>query len=188
MKRIASKLDPHRDELLAWLAPQPDGEGLTLDAALARLKQSHGVSSSRSRLSTWLEAQRQAVMQERILGSITSGAQTTREIEKQFGKHPPPETAQLVKVLKVITMQLSLQSTANPLLLEMVNPLMRSILDFAKIQEKRADREQDREKWQAAQKSKIEAGLDALFTEVKHNAEALALFEKFKAVIRKATS
>ena len=41
---------------------------------------------------------------------------------------------------------------------------------------------QAREKWLAAQRTKIEAGLDALYDEVKDNAEALELFQKFKAV------
>jgi hypothetical protein len=47
---------------------------------------------------------------------------------------------------------------------------------------------QEREKWLAAQKSKIEVGLDALYLEVKDNAEARELFQKFQAVATKATT
>ena len=47
---------------------------------------------------------------------------------------------------------------------------------------------QEREKWLAAQKSKIEAGLDALYLDVKDNAEARELFQKFKAVATQATT
>lgn len=56
------------------------------------------------------------------------------------------------------------------------------------MEEKRFDQReramtQDREKWLAAQRSKIEAGLDALFLEVKDNAEARELFHRFKTVV-----
>ena len=46
---------------------------------------------------------------------------------------------------------------------------------------------QEREKWLAAQRTKIEAGLDALYLEVKDNAEARALFQKFKEAATRAT-
>ena len=42
-----------------------------------------------------------------------------------------------------------------------------------------------REKWLAAQRTKIEAGLDALYLEVKDNKEAVELFQEFKAVATK---
>ncbi|HEU0008478.1 MAG TPA: hypothetical protein VFT34_01540 [Verrucomicrobiae bacterium] len=47
---------------------------------------------------------------------------------------------------------------------------------------------QEREKWLAAQRTKIEAGLDALYLEVKDNAEAQELFQKFKDVATKSTT
>jgi hypothetical protein len=61
------------------------------------------------------------------------------------------------------------------------------------MEEKRFDQRerammQEREKWLAAQKSKIEVGLDALYLEVKDNAEARELFQKFQAVATKATT
>jgi hypothetical protein len=54
-------------------------------------------------------------------------------------------------------------------------------------QRERALRQQ-REKWLAAQRTKIEAGLDALYLEVKDNPEARELFYKFKAAATQATS
>lgn len=47
---------------------------------------------------------------------------------------------------------------------------------------------QQREKWLAAQRAQIEAGLDALCPEVKDNAEARELFQKFKAAATQATT
>ena len=58
----------------------------------------------------------------------------------------------------------------------------------AKLLLKRQDQKMERDKFAAAMKSKIEAGLDALFDEVKNNPEALELFGKFKSVVTKATA
>ena len=46
---------------------------------------------------------------------------------------------------------------------------------------------QAREKWLAAQRTKIEAGLDAFYEKIKDNQEAMELFQEFKAVATKAT-
>jgi len=47
---------------------------------------------------------------------------------------------------------------------------------------------QAREKCLAAQRTQIEAGLDALYDEVKDNAEAVELFHKSKAAATGATA
>jgi hypothetical protein len=46
----------------------------------------------------------------------------------------------------------------------------------------------ERDKFKEALRTKIDAGLDALFEEVKGNKEALDLFQRFKAVVTKATA
>lgn len=61
-------------------------------------------------------------------------------------------------------------------------------MDKVKFDQRERAMTQDREKWLTAQKSKIEAGLDALFLEVKDNTEARELFQKFKTVVTKATA
>ncbi len=61
-------------------------------------------------------------------------------------------------------------------------------MDRVKFNQRERAMTQDREKWLAAQKTKIEAGLDALFLEVKDNTEARELFQKFKTVVTQATT
>src|SRR2546425_3231034 len=51
-------------------------------------------------------------------------------------------------------------------------------MDHARFEQRERALAHDREKWLAAQKSKIEAGLDALYLEIKDNAEARQLFQK----------
>jgi hypothetical protein len=64
----------------------------------------------------------------------------------------------------------------------------KSKMEKAKLDQRERAMNRDREKWLAAQKTKIESGLDALYLEVKDNAEARELFQKFKAVATKATT
>ena len=54
------------------------------------------------------------------------------------------------------------------------------------VAEKRAAREFDERKFQQSIKSKQEAGLDAVFEEIKGNAQAEALFAKMTEVIKKS--
>lgn len=61
-------------------------------------------------------------------------------------------------------------------------------MEKAKLAQKDRALEFDQTKFAASLKTKIEHGLDALFEEIKGNAEARALFEKFKAVVTKATA
>jgi len=61
-------------------------------------------------------------------------------------------------------------------------------MDKARLDQRERAMAQAREKWLAAQKTKIEAGLDALFLEVKDNPEARELFQKFKTVVTQATA
>ena len=57
---------------------------------------------------------------------------------------------------------------------------------MAKIGLQREQQSLDREKLTAATRSKIEAGLDALFVEIKGNARAEKLFAELKEVVSKA--
>ena len=64
----------------------------------------------------------------------------------------------------------------------------RAKMDKARLDQRERAMTHDREKWLAAQRTKIEAGLDALYLEVKDNAQARELFQKFKAVATTAAS
>ena len=61
-------------------------------------------------------------------------------------------------------------------------------MDQAKLEQRERAMAQARDKWLASQRTKIEAGLDALYLEVKDNKEARELFQQFKAVATKATT
>lgn len=136
MKARASNLDPIAEQLPTWFTAAPDRPALTYAQAVAKAKAEHGIDTSIGALSRWHSRWQREGLRERILTRITSGAELSRDIEKKFTKHPAPETAQIVKLLRVLVMQLSVQSEADPALLELVNPLMRSILEFLKTEQK----------------------------------------------------
>ena len=52
-KKRSSKLDPHRADILGWIAKQPD---LTLAQLCARLIETHGLRVGSSTLDDWLRA------------------------------------------------------------------------------------------------------------------------------------
>lgn len=188
-KPTQSKLDPHAEALTAWFTPREQGgEGLTLDQAVARLSERYALKVSPSRLSDWWRARLDQALQDQLLGNIASGSALNKRIDAQFAKNPAPGTETIINLLKLIVQQLAVNGQANPALLELITPLMKPVMQFLALTEKAKDRTLDEKKWAAQQATKIEAGLEALFQEVKGNAEARSLFEKFKAVVNQATA
>jgi hypothetical protein len=99
-------------------------------------------------LSSWGEARRSEQLRERLLGQIASGARQVKEIEGQFKTSPPPEVETIIKLQRVLIMQLSTQATANPELIGLVAKLTKPSMEYAKLLEKRADRDFAIEKFQ----------------------------------------
>jgi len=134
-KQKKSKLDPYSAELERWFA-----DNLTLDDARARLQNLYSLSVSPSLLSDWWEKRQQQRLQDRVLEKIATGAQAVKRVEKQFAKDAPPEVETLIKLHRVLIMQLSLQATANPELLKVATKAMTPVMTYLKVQEQRADR------------------------------------------------
>lgn len=184
-----SKLDPHAEALRQWFAPKSEGgEALTYDQAAARLSERYSLKVSTSRLSDWWRAEQDRQLQDQMLGRIASGSALNKRIDAEFANNPAPQIETLINLFKLIVQQLAVSGQINPKLLELLAPLMKPVMEFLKITEHARDREFDKEKWTEQQKTKIEAGLDALFQEVKGNPEARSFFEKFKAVVNQATA
>jgi vacuolar-type H+-ATPase catalytic subunit A/Vma1 len=134
-KSKQSKLDPHSAELERWF-----DDKWTLDQAREELLKRYSLSVSPSLLSDWWEKRQQQRMQDRVLDRISSGAQAVKAVEKQFAKDAPPEVETLIKLHRVLIMQLSLQATANPDLLKTATDCMKPVMAYLKVQEQRADR------------------------------------------------
>jgi len=103
--------------------------------------------------------------QTKLLDQIRRGAALCREIERNLAGNPAPELETLIKLFRVIILKLSLEASAAPDLLKLVNDLMKPVLDWARLQEKRKDREFAEHKYQeqtaAQQAAREKAKTDA---------------------------
>ncbi len=80
-------------------------------------------------------------LQETLLEQIAQGATVCREIESQLRKHSAPELETIIKLHRVLVLKLSAESRAAPELLHLVATLMKPVMDWARLEEKRKDRE-----------------------------------------------
>jgi hypothetical protein len=121
-----------------------------------------GCSVSLGRLSQWWSATRMSRQEEMLLGQITSGARQCQEVEAAFGRNPAPELDTIIKLHRVLILKLSTQANVDPQMLELVGRLTKPVLDYAKLGEKRAERELAEQKYRdqvAERKRVIEAEL-----------------------------
>jgi len=98
-----------------------------------------GCKVSTSALSEYLERLRSQRRQAALLSQITSGARQAEEVEKQFGKNPAPELETLIKLQRVILLNLSTQANADPSLLDLIGNSFRAVLTAEKLKLQREE-------------------------------------------------
>lgn len=143
MKGKPSKLDKFAERLDEWFGL----EKRTL-AEVRDLLATEGCVVSCSRLSDWWQQREASRLQERLLGQITSGARQCKEVERAFAGNPAPELETIVKLHRVLAMQLATAGVADPALLEMAERSTRLVLEFAKVEDKRSQLALSREKFE----------------------------------------
>jgi hypothetical protein len=80
-------------------------------------------------------------LQETLLNQISRGAALCAEVERCLAGNPAPELETLIKLFRVIILKLSVEANVAPELLKLVNDLMKPVLDWARLEEKRKERE-----------------------------------------------
>lgn len=130
MKDKPSKLDPFAERLDDLLTPKErGGMGQTLQEAQAQLL-ADGCSISLGRLSEWWSARQNRRLQEQLLGRIASGARQCKEVETQFGENPAPALDTLIKLHRVLVLQLSTQASVDPKLIAKADMMLRTVMEF----------------------------------------------------------
>ncbi|NBV25383.1 MAG: hypothetical protein EBS05_26150, partial [Proteobacteria bacterium] len=131
----ASKLDHFAEQLREWdeqrvpiSCIKPDAD--TMFKRLTDL----GCDTSVSRICRFLKNMRAADLRERLLDQITTAAQSCKEAEGRFRKAQPPGLNTLVKLHRVIIMQLATQSDTDPELIRLASGAMKPVLDYAKLE------------------------------------------------------
>ena len=80
-------------------------------------------------------------LQTQLLAQIASGARQCREVEAEFGRNPAPSVETLIKIHRVLVLKLSNQANLAPDALRHVTELMKPVMEWARLEEKRKDRE-----------------------------------------------
>jgi len=130
MKARPSKLDQFAGQLADL-----DAEKKTL-ADICEWLAAEGCKVSPSRVSEYLERLRSERREAAILSQITNGARQSAEVEKQFHKNPAPQLETIIKLHRVMIMQLATRSVDNPDLIEITNSLTKTVMDFVSGQTK----------------------------------------------------
>ena len=116
-----------------------------------------------------------------LLAQIGEGARHCRAIEAEFGKNPPPELETLIKLHRVMVLQLSSKEETERETIGLVTALMRPVMEWARLQEKRKERELAEEKYRAhleAQQAAIQQELEAAKTDGGLSTETLEKIER----------
>jgi hypothetical protein len=88
-----------------------------------------------------LTPERAQALQETLLERIAEGAKMCREFQEQLRQHPAPDLETLIKLHRVLVLTLSADAQASPALLPLITALMKPVMDWARLEEKRKDRE-----------------------------------------------
>ena len=156
------------DLLWEFRNPGPGGKKLTFSKIRVEIPLRWGFSVSQSTLSdfyVWLRLKRQ----------WNRAAATAEQARIEMAKDADFSDDQLDRFYERV-LKAEATETGNA----------KNYVALGKLQLTRLKQEIEREKLSAASKSKIEAGLDALYAEIKGNAKAEALFEKLQEVVAKA--
>lgn len=142
MKQKPSKLDAYAERLDEWFSG-----GMTLDQAKEQLRLD-GCSVSRSRLGEWWSARLQGKQEDALLRQIATGARQCQEVERELGKNPAPDMNLLMGLHRVLILKLTTGATNNPEMLELVNRMMKPVIQFARLKQLGEQIALDRDKFQ----------------------------------------
>jgi hypothetical protein len=88
-----------------------------------------------------------AGLEERILDLIAAAAGECKKIEAEFGKNPPPQLETLINLHRVIVLHLCDAPDRSQKTLELITRLMRPVMEYARIEEVRRQRELAEQKY-----------------------------------------
>lgn len=130
MKARPSKLDRFAPQLA-----ELDAEKKTLSDICEWLA-GEGCKVSPSSVSVYLERLRSERRQASLLSQIASGSRQSAEVEKQFSQNPAPALETIIKLHRVLIMQMATKSVDQPELVEVANSLTKTVMDFVSGQTK----------------------------------------------------
>jgi hypothetical protein len=86
-------------------------------------------------------------LQGQLLAQIVEGAGLCVEVERALGQNPSPQVATLIKLYRVLVLKICVEAAGAPTLLKLANDLMRPVMEWARLEEKRKERELAEQKY-----------------------------------------
>ncbi len=80
-------------------------------------------------------------LQEKVLEQISYGSDLCEELNRNFTEKQTPELELLIKLFRVLILKLSVQANAEPGQARLASDLVRPVLEWARLEEKRKERE-----------------------------------------------
>jgi hypothetical protein len=77
--------------------------------------------------------------QDHLLDQIAQGAELCRDIERKLAQHPAPELETLIRLHRMLILKLSVEAEGAPAMLKLASDLMKPLLDWARLEEKRRE-------------------------------------------------
>jgi hypothetical protein len=134
-KAIKSMLDPYKEQLL-----QMDRDNKTIAEIHAWLA-TQSVSCSPSNVQQFLATRRGERKRDGMLGHLVDGAKTGQEVERLLARHPAPKIETIIKLFRVLSVQLSTEGATDPKMTKLADQLARTVLGFISNQTQAAFRE-----------------------------------------------
>lgn len=164
-------------------------EGVSLEDMQAWLK-GEGLVVGRSTVGDFILQLEQRRSRERLLGQIVTGANQVREVEQQFAKNPAPELETLIKLHRVLILQLATDGNANPESVKLSDQLTNTVLQALSAQTKAHFKEREvtlaEQKAAEAKKTDQQKALEMCLEEAKEFPEVWELFNVAFSALKKA--
>lgn len=127
-KTVKSRLAPYTDELLKM-----DADNKTLAEICAWLK-ARKVTCSLSNVQQFLASRRGQRKRESTLGHLVRGVETGQEVQHLLVENPTPKIETIIRLFRMLSVQLSAEGAADPKLLQLANQLARTTFNFVSDQ------------------------------------------------------
>jgi hypothetical protein len=187
-----SKLDKFAKELDQWLTPKKlGGDGIKFAQAASRLSE-HGCSVAASTIYEWWIKRQDAKEAREMLMLIATGGKQLQQVEDALKRSPVPEMDALLKLFRVLILQLSTQGKANPQLLVLADRMTNTVMEFISGQTKAKFKEREvslaERKAADAKKTEQEKALEFCLDEAKEFPKVQDLFKQAFAALKAAAA
>lgn len=159
-------------------------------ADLQKWLKEEGLTVGHSTVADFVSRLLQQRERELLLDRITSGASQVREVEERFKDNPAPELETLVKLHRVLILQLSTAGNSDPELLKLSDQLTNTVAQILSAQTKAHFKEREvtlaEQKAAEAKKSDQQKALEMCLDEAKEFPDVQQLFRAAFAALKEA--